>query len=81
MIVEYTNEFPRSIRSVRDGKVRLRIKKMVEKLIADPNCGRPLWYELQGKRSLRLPPFRIINEIDGDRLVLHAFENRDTAYR
>lgn len=42
MIVEYTDEFARSIRTVRDGKVRLRIKKMVDKLIADPHCGRPL---------------------------------------
>jgi len=81
MIVEYTDEFARSIRIVRDGKVRLRIKKMVDKLIADPHCGRPLRYDLQGKRSLRLPPFRIIYEIDGDRLVLHTFENRDMVYR
>ena len=81
MIVEYTDEFARSVRSVRDGKVRLRIKKMVDRLIADPLCGRPLRYDLQGKRSLRLPPFRIIYEVDGDRLVLLAFENRDTVYR
>lgn len=54
---------------------------MVDKLIADPHCGRPLRYDLQGKRSLRLPPFRIIYEIDGDRLILHAFENRDMVYR
>lgn len=37
MIVEYTDEFARSIRTVRDGKVRLRIKKTVDKLIADPH--------------------------------------------
>ena len=81
MIVEYTDEFARSIRTVRDGKVRLRIKKMVDKVIADPHCGRPLRYDLQGKRSLRLPPFRIIYEVDGDRLILHTFENRDLVYR
>jgi len=81
MIVEYTDEFARSLRSVRDAKVRLRIKRMVDKMIADPQCGRPLRYDLQGKRSLRLPPFRIIYEVDGDRLILHAFENRDAVYR
>lgn len=54
---------------------------MVDKLIADPQAGRPLRYGLQGKRSLRLPPFRIIYEIDGERLILHSFENRDTVYR
>jgi mRNA-degrading endonuclease RelE of RelBE toxin-antitoxin system len=81
MIVEYTDEFARSIRSVRDAKVQDRIRKMVDRLIADPECGRPLRYGLQGKRSLRLPPFRIIYEIDGERLILHAFENRDTVSR
>ncbi len=81
MIVEYTDEFARSIRSVRDAKVQARIKKMVDKLIADPHSGHPLRYGLQGKRSLRLPPFRIIYEIDGERLILHSFENRDSIYR
>ena len=41
MIVEYTDEFARSIRSVRDAKVQARIKKMVDKLIADPHSGHP----------------------------------------
>ena len=82
MIVEYTDEFARSIRTVRDGKVRLRIKKMVDKRIADPNYNAPPpRYDLQGKRSLRLPPICIIYEIDGDRLILHAFKNRATVYR
>ncbi len=81
MIVEYTDEFARSIRSVRDAKIQDRIKKMVDKVVGDPQCGRPLRYGLEGKRSLRLPPFRIIYEIDGERLILHSFENRDKVYR
>jgi mRNA-degrading endonuclease RelE of RelBE toxin-antitoxin system len=80
MIVEYSREFARAVASVRDRTIQDRVKKTVEKLIADPNCGKPLRYELHGKRSVRVPPFRIIYELRDDRLILLTFERRDTVY-
>jgi mRNA interferase RelE/StbE len=81
MDVEYTDEFARTIRTLRDEKVRLRVKKTIARLMANPLCGKPLRYELQGKRSIRVPPFRILYEIQGERLILLAFENRSSVYR
>jgi mRNA-degrading endonuclease RelE of RelBE toxin-antitoxin system len=76
-----TVECARTIRTLRDEKVRLRLKKAIARPMKNPLCGKPLRYELQGKRSVRVPPFRIIYEIHDERLILLAFENRSSIYR
>jgi hypothetical protein len=43
-----------------------KVKKIVEKIIDNPNIGKPLRYELTGLRSVRVPPFRILYEHTGD---------------
>jgi mRNA-degrading endonuclease RelE of RelBE toxin-antitoxin system len=57
-----------------------KVKKIVEKIIDNPDAGKPLRYELAGLRSVRVPPFRILYELLGDRLIFHTFEHRDTVY-
>jgi len=57
-----------------------KIKKIVEKIIDNPDIGKPLRYELTGLRSVRVPPFRILYEYSGDCLIFHTFEHRDTVY-
>ncbi|MGV8109357.1 type II toxin-antitoxin system RelE family toxin [Methanospirillum sp.] len=58
-----------------------KIKKIVEKIIENPNVGKPLQYELAGMRSVRIPPFQILYEYTDDHLILHAFDHRDSVYK
>ncbi len=80
MHISYTYEFRRGIKKVRDKAMQIKVKKIVQKIIDNPDVGKPLRYELAGLRSVRVPPFRILYELSGDRLIFHTFEHRDAVY-
>ncbi len=81
MQIEYTDGFKKSIKKIRDKGLQVKIKKIVEKIIENPDVGKPLQYELAGMRSVRIPPFRILYEYTDDHLILHTFEHRDSVYK
>jgi mRNA-degrading endonuclease RelE of RelBE toxin-antitoxin system len=80
MRIAYTHEFRRGIKKVRDKAMQRKARKIVEKIIDNPDIGKPLRYEPAGMRSVRVPPFRILYELSGDYLIFHTFEHRDTVY-
>ena len=80
MHIAYTHEFRRGIKKVRDKAMQGKVKKIVQKIIDNPEVGKPLKYELEGLRSVRVPPFRILYEHTGDCLIFHTFEHRDSVY-
>lgn len=59
---------------------RQKSRRIVEKIIDNPDVGKHLRYELAGLRSVRVPPFRILYELSGDCLIFHTFEHRDSMY-
>jgi len=48
MQIAYTHEFRRGIRKVRDKAMQRKARKIVEKIIDNPDAGKPLRYELAG---------------------------------
>ena len=80
MHITYTHEFRRGIKKIRDKAIQTKVKKIVERIIDNPEIGKPLRYELAGLRSMRVPPFRILYELSGDYLIFHTFEHRDIVY-
>jgi mRNA-degrading endonuclease RelE of RelBE toxin-antitoxin system len=80
MHIVYTHEFRREIKKVRDKAMQGKVKKIVQKIIDNPEVGKPLRYELEGLRSVRVPPFRILYEHTGDCIIFHTFEHRDSVY-
>ena len=80
MHIVYTHEFRRGIKKVRDKAMQGKVKKIVQKIIDNPEVGKPLRYELEGLRSVRVPPFRILYEHTGDCIIFHTFEHRDSVY-
>jgi mRNA-degrading endonuclease RelE of RelBE toxin-antitoxin system len=81
MRILYTDEFRKDVQRVKDASVRGRLKALILRLAKEPSLGKPLKYHLAGLRSLRVPPFRVIYELQGDALVLHKFEHRKSVYR
>lgn len=77
----YTEEFKGDLRKIKDKKIQIRIKKLIQKIIDNPEIGKPLKYELFSLRSVRIPPFRILYELNGDITILHKFEHRKKVYR
>ena len=77
----YTEEFKGDIQKIRDNKIQTRIKKIIQKIIDNPEIGKPLGYELYPLRSVRIPPFRVLYEFKSDIIILHKFEHRKKVYK
>ncbi len=77
----YTDEFKGDLKKIRDKRIQTRVKKIIQKIIDDPEIGKTMRYELFPLRSVRIPPFRVLYEFKGDILILHKFEHRKTVYK
>ncbi len=77
----YTEEFKGDLRKIRDKKIQTRIKKIIQKIIDNPEIGKPLGYELFPLRSVKIPPFRVLYELKSDSIILHKFEHRKKVYK
>ncbi len=56
-----------------------RLKKQINKILENPNVGKPLRYK-RGERSLYIKPFRLIYAIRGDEVILLKFGHRKNVY-
>jgi len=80
MEIIFSEEFKRDFQRIKDKTIRLRIIKQLQKLGEIPEAGKPLKYEWKNHRSVRVPPFRIIYRLDGDRIVINCFDHRKDVY-
>lgn len=78
--VVYTLKFEREFKKVKDSKVKEQLKKQIEKIIENPDVGKPLKYDLKGERTLYVKPYRLIYRFEGERLFLLRFEHRKHVY-
>ncbi len=49
----------KDVKSKLDKSYLIRLGKLVEKIILNPNIGKPMKYERRNTREVYLPPFRI----------------------
>jgi len=75
-----SDEFLRDLKKVRDQATRDRIFKQMMKLQDLPESGKPLRYKMKNIRSIRVPPFRILYEIEGEKIIIIAFGHREDVY-
>ncbi len=82
MKVFYSNEFAKQLRSFRDNASKEMLNKAIEKIIDEPLSGKPLRYELAGKRSLRISHFRVIYAYKKNTgtITLHSVGHRKNIY-
>jgi mRNA-degrading endonuclease RelE of RelBE toxin-antitoxin system len=45
-----------------DSFLKIKLKKQIQKIINNPQIGKPMKYDRKGTRELYLPPFRISYE-------------------
>lgn len=78
--VVYTHKFEREFKKVKDNKVKEQLKKQIEKIIENPDAGKPLRYDLKGERTMYVKPYRLIYKLEGETLFLLRFEHRKEVY-
>ena len=79
--VVWTKKFEREVRKVRDRAVKDRVKDQIEKILDNPETGKPLRFALKGERSIHIPPCRLIYAVQGATLYLLRFEHRKVVCR
>ena len=57
--IDYKDEFLKSLKKLRDSVAKEKIKKQVEKIIENPEIGKPMMYERKGTRELYVSPYRL----------------------
>ena len=57
--VIFDKSFQRDIEKIKDNTFRERVKKQIEKIIQNPEIGKPMMYNRKGTRKLYAGHFRI----------------------
>lgn len=79
--VIWTQKFEREVKKIKDATIKERIKRQIEKIIKNPEVGKPLRFELKGERTVYIKPYRLIYSVIKDKLYLLRFEHRKKVYR
>ncbi len=75
-----TDSFKKDIKKIKDQGLKERLQKQIGKIAENPSFGKPLRYGLKGEWSVRVKPYRLIYEVEGDKLILLRFEHRKEVY-
>jgi mRNA-degrading endonuclease RelE of RelBE toxin-antitoxin system len=59
VIVDFTDDFEKSVKKIRDASLLERTKKHIKKIVDNPETGKPMRYARKGTREVYVPPFRI----------------------
>lgn len=72
---------PEFIRQTRrlDGPLLAKLKAQIDKILKNPNIGKPLKYR-HHERSLYIKPFRLVYAVRGAEIVLLKFDHRKRVY-
>lgn len=76
----YAKAFHKKYTRIKHKELRERVQALIIRIQDDPGIGKPLQHNLAGKRSVRIPPFRIIYAIEGDDVILLLLEHRSRVY-
>ena len=60
-MVNVSNEplFEKKLGKIKDVAFKLRIKKQIEKIIENPEIGKPMRHSRKGTREVYIPPYRL----------------------
>jgi len=76
-----TELFLKEFEKIRDKATKDKVIKQIDKILENPEKGKPLSYNLKGERTLYVKPYRIIYKIENQVITLLRFEHRKEVYR
>lgn len=67
---------PRFIGQVKkiDGSLIDRVQKLINKIIGNPDIGKPMRFDRKGTREVYVPPFRLSYSYDKEKDILYLLE-------
>ena len=76
----WTQKFEQQFKKIKNRVTQDKIEKQIEKILKNPNIGKPLKHDLKGERTIYIKPFRLIYTVQKDKLILLKFEHRNGVY-
>ncbi|OGD62018.1 hypothetical protein A2160_00435 [Candidatus Beckwithbacteria bacterium RBG_13_42_9] len=80
MKLEYKPQVLKQLKKISLNEKKKIIRKL-ENLLEDPLAGKPLKGELEGLKSLRAWPYRIIYQLNKKSIVIFSISHRQSAYK
>ncbi|MDD5331579.1 MAG: type II toxin-antitoxin system RelE/ParE family toxin [Candidatus Nanoarchaeia archaeon] len=59
LIVEYKKDFLNEIKKIKDTGFKEKVKKHIEKILENPEIGKPMMYTRKGTREVYISPYRL----------------------
>jgi mRNA-degrading endonuclease RelE of RelBE toxin-antitoxin system len=77
--IYYHPLFEKQVKKIKDGKIKQQIKRQIQKIIEDPESGKPMKYGRKGTRELYISPYRLsyLYEKNKDTVVLLSLYHKD----
>ena len=57
--VDYEPRFKAVVLKIKDGSLRIKLSKQIQKILDNPKSGKPMSYTRKGTRELYIKPFRL----------------------
>ena len=79
MLIEHRETFLKKISKIKHEAVKEQIKKQVEKIIENPEIGKPMRYNRKGTRELYVKPYRLAYaySVPEDKLIFLDLYHKD----
>lgn len=72
-------QFSKIFEKIKDNTLREKIKKQIEKIIANPEIGKPMMYNRKGTREVYISPYRLsyLYSREEDKIVFLDLYHKD----
>lgn len=57
--IDYKKNFLKTISKIKNKAIKEKIKKQIEKILENPEIGKPMMYSRKGTRELYIAPYRL----------------------
>lgn len=57
--VAFDSHFRRTVKRIKDDKLKEKVKKQIRKIVENPEAGKPMRYTRKDTREVYIPPFRL----------------------
>jgi len=75
----YTDKFEKEVKKL-DSSIKNKVIKQIQKIIENPEIGKPLRYNLKGERTVYVKLHRIIYTLNKDCIIFLRVEHRKRVY-
>lgn len=59
MLINYKKNFFKRIGKIKNEAIKEKVKKQIEKILENPEVGKPMMYNRKGTREVYIAPFRL----------------------